>query len=124
MFKYKLRHFYDILDKLQSYFSNGIRNASMLHAWSCQQFSSLKYDLCRCNLIFLCYCNRIGGVTVSVLASSVVDRRFQPLSNQTSDYEIGICCFSAKVVVLKRKSKDWLARNQDNVSEWGDMSIR
>jgi hypothetical protein len=23
-----------------------------------------------------------------------------------------------------RKSKDWLARNQDNVSEWGDMSIR
>jgi len=20
------------------------------------------------------------------------------------------------------KSKDWLARNQDNVSEWGDMS--
>jgi len=20
-------------------------------------------------------------------------------------------------------SKDWLARNQDNVSEWGDMSI-
>ena len=25
---------------------------------------------------------------------------------------------------LRRKSKDWLARNQDNVSEWGDMSIR
>ena len=24
---------------------------------------------------------------------------------------------------LRRKSKDWLARNQDNVSEWGDMSI-
>ena len=23
-----------------------------------------------------------------------------------------------------RKSKDWLAHNQDNVSEWGDMSIR
>jgi hypothetical protein len=23
-----------------------------------------------------------------------------------------------------RKSKDWLARNQNNVSEWGDMSIR
>jgi hypothetical protein len=23
-----------------------------------------------------------------------------------------------------RKSKDWLARNQDNVSEWGDISIR
>jgi hypothetical protein len=36
---------------------------------------------------------------------------------------IYICCFSAKHAVLKRKSKDWLARNQDNVSEWGDMSI-
>ena len=25
---------------------------------------------------------------------------------------------------MKRKSKEWLAQNQDNVSEWGDMSIR
>ena len=25
---------------------------------------------------------------------------------------------------LRRKSKDWLARNQDNVSEWGEMCIR
>jgi len=24
---------------------------------------------------------------------------------------------------LRRKSKEWLARNQNNVSEWGDMSI-
>jgi hypothetical protein len=23
-----------------------------------------------------------------------------------------------------RKSKHWLARNRDNVSEWGDMSVR
>ena len=37
---------------------------------------------------------------------------------QTNDYKIGICCFSAKYVALRRKSKDWLARNQDNVSEW------
>jgi len=45
-------------------------------------------------------------------------------SGQTKDYKIGICCFYAKHAGLKRKSKDWLARNQDNVSEWGDMSIR
>jgi hypothetical protein len=32
------------------------------------------------------------------------------------DTEIGVCWFSAKHAVL-RKSKDWLARNQDNVSE-------
>jgi hypothetical protein len=31
------------------------------------------------------------------------------------DTEIGVCWFSAKHAVL-RKSKDWLARNQDNVS--------
>ena len=60
---------------------------------------------------------------VSVLASSVVDHGFEPRSGQTKDYKIGICCFSAKHAALRRKSKDWLARNQDNVSEWGDMSI-
>ena len=67
--------------------------------------------------------NRIGGVMVSVLASSAVDRGFEPRSGQTKDYEIGICCFFAKHTALKRKSKDWLARNQNNVSEWSDMSI-
>jgi hypothetical protein len=40
------------------------------------------------------------------------------------DYEIGICCLSAHHVAIKWKSKDWLARNQDNMSEWNDMSIR
>jgi hypothetical protein len=60
----------------------------------------------------------------SVLASSVVDRGFEPRSGHTKDYKIGICCFSAKHAALKRKSKDWLVRNRDNVSEWGHMSIR
>jgi hypothetical protein len=59
----------------------------------------------------------------SMLVSSAVDRGFEPLSGQTKDYKIGICCFSAKYVALRRKTKDWLARNQENVSEWGDMSI-
>jgi hypothetical protein len=54
---------------------------------------------------------------VSVLTSSAVDRGFEPRSGQTKDYKIGMCCFSAKHAVLRRKSKDWLARNQDNVSE-------
>jgi hypothetical protein len=35
---------------------------------------------------------------------------------QTKDYRIGVCCFSAKHTALRRKSKDWLARNRDNVS--------
>jgi hypothetical protein len=59
---------------------------------------------------------------VSVLASSAGDRVFEPRSGQTKDYKIGICCFSARHAELRRKSKDWLARNQNNVSEWSDMS--
>ena len=55
--------------------------------------------------------NRIHGVMVSLLVSTAVDRGFVPRLGQTKDYKISICCF-------------WLARNQDNVSEWRDMSIR
>ena len=61
---------------------------------------------------------------VSKLASSTVDRGFELRLGQTKDYKIGICCFSSKHAALRRKSKDWLARNQDNVSEWSDISIR
>ena len=71
---------------------------------------------------------------VSVLPWSVVDRGFEHrlvidrssighrLIGQTKDYKLGYCCFSAKHAALISKSKDWLTRNQDNVSEWGDMS--
>jgi hypothetical protein len=68
--------------------------------------------------------HRIGGVMVSVLASSAVDRGSEPRSGQTKDYKIGICCSSTKHATLRRKSKDWLARNQNNMSEWSDISIR
>ena len=53
---------------------------------------------------------------VSVIASRAVNRGFEPRSGQTKDYKIGICCFSAKHAALSRKSKDWLARNHNNVS--------
>ena len=59
---------------------------------------------------------RIGGVMVSVLASSVVGGGFEP--------RFGICCFSAKHAALKRKSKDWLGRNKNYVSKWSDISTR
>ena len=61
-------------------------------------------------------------VMVSVRTLSAVDCVFEHRSGQTKDYKIGICCFSAKQAALRRKSKDWLARNQDNVSERSDMS--
>ena len=65
----------------------------------------------------------IGGVMFSVLALNVVDRVFELWSGQTKDYAICISWFSAKYAAFRRKSKHWLARNQDNVSDWGDMSI-
>jgi hypothetical protein len=42
-----------------------------------------------------------------MLASSMIDRGFEPRSGQTKDYEIGIC-FPAKYAALSRKSKDVL----------------
>ena len=69
------------------------------------------------------YClNCIGGIMVSVLASSEVDRGFEPMKGQTTDYKAGICCFSTKHATLRRKNKDWFSRNQNNVTEWGDLS--
>ena len=68
--------------------------------------------------------NGIGDVIVSMLASSPVDCEFELWSYQTKDYKISICCFSAKHATFRIKNKDWLARNQDKVSEWSDMSMR
>ena len=51
-----------------------------------------------------------------MLSSSVVDRGFESRLGQTKNYKIGICCFSAKDAALRKKNKDWLARNQDNES--------
>jgi hypothetical protein len=61
---------------------------------------------------------------VRVLASRMIDRGFEARSGQTKYFKIGICCFSANHSALRRKNKDWLARNQNNVSEWKDMSTR
>jgi hypothetical protein len=59
---------------------------------------------------------------VSMLALSAVDRGFEHRSDKTGDCESGICCFSANSTALRRKNKDWLARNQNIVCEWSDMS--
>ena len=61
---------------------------------------------------------------ISVLVASAVDSGLELRLDQTKDYQIGICCFSAKYAELRRKSKDGLARNQNNVSKWNDMSTR
>ena len=56
--------------------------------------------------------NRIGGVIVIMLVSSVVDRGFESLSGETKAYKIGICCFSDRHAEVRRKSKDWLVWNR------------
>ena len=58
---------------------------------------------------------------VNVLASCAVDRGLESRSGKTKEYIIGICCFSATRAALRRKSP---ARNQNNVSEWSDISTR
>jgi len=58
----------------------------------------------------------------SMFTSTVVDHGFKPRSGQSKDYKISICCFSVKHTALRRKSKDWLAGNQNKVTEWSDMS--
>ena len=86
-------------------------------------FYSLKCDfpilldfLCRVeyfnNLINSCFM-RLGNHISNMLASSAVGRGFESRSAQTKYYKIGICYFSAKQTALRRKSKDWFARNLD-----------
>jgi hypothetical protein len=59
-----------------------------------------------------------------MLDSGAVDRGFDLRLGQTSDFSIGIYCLSVNHAALRSKINDWLARIQDNVSEWSDMSTR
>ena len=76
-------------------------------------------------IIFLYYfnivtINRIGVVIVSMLASSPVDRGFKSII----DYQIGICCFSAKHQYSgERSTAGWLGI-RIMCPEWDDNSIR
>ena len=47
----------------------------------------------------------MGGVMVSVLVSSAVDRGFEPRSGQTNNYKIVIFCFSAKQAAIMEKDQ-------------------
>jgi hypothetical protein len=59
----------------------------------------------------------MGGVMFSGLALNVVDCGFEPQSVQTMTLK-----FSFKHTAIRRKSKDLLALDQDNVCEWSDIS--
>ena len=63
----------------------------------------------------------IDGVIVCMLASNAVVCGYAPRLGQANDYKIGICCFFAKHIDLRRKSKYCLAQNQNN--EWGHIRM-
>jgi hypothetical protein len=63
------------------------------------------------------------NIMVIVLAYCVVDRGFDPPSDQTIDNVIGIGCFPGENTSLRKNTKGWL-RVKLNVSEWSDMSTR
>jgi len=42
---------------------------------------------------------------VSVLTLSAVDGRFETWLDQSKDYKIGICCFSAKHAAIRSSSR-------------------
>ena len=79
--------------------------------------SQMTNDQCKFGFIICWYYNLCQSI------KGVVYRSLEPKSGQPKDYNIGICCFSAKYAV-RWKSKEWKTWNQDNVSEWGDMSTR
>jgi hypothetical protein len=58
------------------------------------------------------YFNRMGGVMVSVFASNVIDYGLKSKISQTKNYEIVITAFPLSIHL-----QDFLARNQDNVSD-------
>ena len=45
-------------------------------------------------------------------------------ASKVNRYSIGMCCFSTKHAALMSKNKDLTALNQDNVSEWSELSTR
>jgi len=77
-------------------------------------------------ILFMCHYGKtlvkyIGGVIANVIALNMIGRGFESQSDQTKDYKIGICCFSAKHTTLRSNIKYYLTMNQENVFERSDM---
>ena len=59
---------------------------------------------------------------VNTRDSSVVDHQFELQSDQTKNYKISICCFSAKAQALRNNRKDCITQTKYNVTEKSYMS--
>ena len=83
------------------------------------------YDILLFILLFIQqYRIRSGGVMVRMLTLSAVDREFARLEGKTKNYKSEVCCFSSTYTTLTRKSKDWMAQDQQCVCKRSDMSTR
>jgi hypothetical protein len=69
-----------------------IPKAIVVYEYCTKSISAVKWSM-----------TRIGGVMVSVLALSAVDRWFEVRLGQIKNYNIGVCCFSAKHETLRGK---------------------
>jgi len=69
----------------------------------------------------------IYRIDVSMLTKSVhpqCGKSWVPVPVGSNQTLLQLCCFSANHAVLRRMSKDGLARHDDNVSLWSGMSTR
>jgi hypothetical protein len=63
----------------------------------------------------------LKNLVAKVTSEQVMERK--TINIQRLSICICICCFFAKHAALRRKSKDWLAQNQDNVSAKCCLSV-
>jgi hypothetical protein len=80
-------------------------------------------DTCCMRFVQLVNYNCISGVIACLFASSVLDRGFEPRSDQIRNYKIGICHLSAMYSASRTKRTKTGIQNRDNVSEWNYTSI-
>ena len=83
---------------------------------------SIIVDVCHCGCL-CCHFMSVDKIILFISLTIWLIKFYSSPDRVKPDYKIGICCFSAKHAALRRKSKDLLARNQDNVSKWCDMSF-
>ena len=86
-------------------------------------FGVRHYEIGDWRLLTIQFTSCLFGTIDSIFAWSVADRGFEHRLGHIKYFKIVFSCFCAKHTVLRRKSKDRLALNQDNVSDWSDMYI-
>ena len=57
-------------------------------------------------LRYLLLLNRLSGTMVNMKASSAVARGLDSRSGEINDLQIGMCCFSAKQIILQVRNND------------------